>query len=162
MEQPHSKPHWLRSRYALAAGLILLIALLATGWWWTNRPAETIFMDGAVVILDPNHFVIAEDGSCLGTRTGYIGGNSVVIELDSGEEHTFEMEPGKVDGSTCRLEFSGDITVSETYTAHIGRYQTPTHTHGAISLRVGAGETDETFLRADFIADPWDPWAGET
>jgi hypothetical protein len=52
--------------------------------------------------------------------------------------------------------------VSDTYTAHVGRYATVTLDHGAISRRVGTGETDESFLRADFISDPWDPWAGET
>ena len=159
MEQPRLTPTWLKSRFALTGGVIILLALLATGWWWNNRPADTIFMDGAVVILDPNHFTVVEDGSCLGTRTGYMGGATVVIELGSGDEQTFEMEPGRVDSNTCRLEFSGDITVSDTYTAHIGRYTTPTLDHGAISMRVGTGETDETFLRADFIADPW---AGET
>lgn len=119
-------------------------------------------MEGAVVILEAGHYTVIEDGSCLGTRPGYMGGNNVVIELDSGEEHTFVMEPGKVDAGTCRLEFSGDIPKSDTYIAHVGRYATDPLDRGPNTRLVGTGETGETFLRADFIADPWDPWAADT
>jgi hypothetical protein len=84
LEQSNSNSHWLKSRYALVGGLVLVIAIVATGWW-SNRPPETIFMEGAVVINDPGHYTVIEDGSCLGTRTGYSGEGEVVIELDSGE-----------------------------------------------------------------------------
>lgn len=162
MEQQHSTTHWIKSRYVQAAGLALIVALVATGWWWNNRPPATIFLEGAVVIQEARHFAVKDDGTCLGTRTGYMGGQEVVIELNSGEEYTFEMAPGKVESSTCRLEFSGDVALSDTYTAHIGRYSTDPLRRGPNTRLVGTGETGEEFIRGDFIADPWDPWAGET
>jgi hypothetical protein len=83
-----------------------------------------------------------------------MGGSDVVIELDSGDEHTFVMEPGRLDGSACRLEFSGEVADSQTCTAHVGRYATQPLEHGAIPIRAGTGETDEIFLRADFSPMP--------
>jgi hypothetical protein len=92
-----------------------------------------------------------------------MGGSNVIIEeLDSRNEHTFVMKSGRLDGSACRLESSGEVADSETCTAYVGRYATQPLEHGAISIGAGTGETDETFLRADFVADPFDPWAGET
>lgn len=143
--------------------MILLALLLVIGaWWWNNRPVETIYMEAAVVIQETNHYIIDENGACQGTRTGYRGGANVVVELASGATHTFVMEPGVVEGSVCRLTFSGDIPLSDTYTAKVGRYVTDAVNRGANTRLVGTGETGETFLRADFIADPWDPWAADT
>jgi hypothetical protein len=109
VNQSNATTRWLKRWYAIAGGVILFVVLVLTGWWWTNRPPATIHMEGGIVINEPSHYTVAEDGSCLGTRTGYMGGSDVIIELDSGEEHTVVMEPGRLDGSACRLEFSGEV-----------------------------------------------------
>lgn len=149
-------------RYTIVAGAIVLVAALISGWWWSTRQTDTIYMEAAIVIQETKHFTEDENGACQGTRPGYRGGNEVVVKLESGEEHSFVMEPGVVESSMCRLTFSGDIPVSDTYTARVGRYETYPLDRGPNTRLVGTGETGEKFLKADFIADPWDPWAGDT
>jgi hypothetical protein len=151
---------WAGRRLVAGVGVAILVAALAAGWWWMSRPADTMLIQGKVIINETDHYTVTPEGDCKGTRFQFAGDREVVIELASGERKTFIMEKGVVQSdNTCHFVFSGEIPVSDTYTAQVDRYELDTFERGPITRLEGDGSSGKEILMPDFVADPWDPWA---